>query len=97
MGYKYELKEVTMRFKTFYNWKKKVNLDAVRLEDYPELHGPRPYIYIGVSKNKNPIILLRVNKLFPQSVKEEDLIKYIGKFIFDVLDQYINKRRQSGR
>lgn len=87
MGYKYELKEVDMRFKTFYDWKKKANLETVKLEDYPELHNPRPYIFIGESKNKSPIIMLRVCKLFPQTVKEEDLVKYLGKFIFDVLDK----------
>lgn len=87
MGYRYELKEVNMRFKTFYDWKLKANLDAVRLENYPELHNPRPYIFIGESKSSNPIILLRANKLFPQTVKEDDLIKYIGKFIFGVLDR----------
>lgn len=87
MGYRYNLIEVNTRFNTFYQWKKSANLDSVKLEDYPALHKHRPYTYIGESRTKHPIMLLRANRFFPQSVQEEDLVKYIGKFIFDVLDQ----------
>ena len=87
MGYKYELKEVSLRFNTFYDWMKKANLDAVKLEDYPELHSHKPYVFIGESKTKFPIILFRTKNFFPASLPENDLIKYIGKFIFDVLDK----------
>lgn len=87
MGYKYDLKEVTMRFNTFYSWMKKSNLDMVKLEEYPELHNQKPFVYLGESKTKYPIILFTTKKFFPASVPENDLVKYIGKFIFDVLDK----------
>lgn len=87
MGYKYDLKEVTMRFNTFYSWMKKSSLDLVKLEDIPQLHNERPYVYVGESKTKYPIILFRTKRFFPASVAENDLVKYIGKFIFDVLDK----------
>ena len=86
-GLKFDLIEAEKRFFIFLEWFKKVDLSKVELSSISELDKHKPFLFCGLTRTNNPIILLRVKHFYPNRVSVDDLITYLCKFINDSLDK----------
>ena len=96
-GYRYEIPEVEKRLFTFLDFFKTLDMKAIELDQFPNIHKHSPFYYLGMSKRGVPVFVLKVKRFFPFSLPFEDLKKYMTKFFFTILEKQVNKVRSRAR
>ena len=84
-GNKFDLEVAERKLMVFLEWFKKVDLSKIELSSITELDKHKPFLFCGLTRTNNPVILLRVKHFYPNSVSVDDLITYLCKFLNDTL------------
>jgi hypothetical protein len=87
-GYKFVEKDYNERFMTFFNWYLKTDLKNRKLEDFAEIHRKNICKYITTTKEGYALMVLKISRLIFSEINVEDMVIYVGKFLFDALKRY---------